>query len=98
MTSKRPGVGRRVRARRAPDRRLVDLDDLVERVEPQHGGVARRPLARAVQAVGHRLEQHLVDQRRLARARHAGHAGQHAERDVDVERLEVVLLGARISM
>ena len=89
------GVGRRVRARRAPDRRLVDLDDLVELVEAEHGGVRARALARAVQAVGHRLEQDLVDQRRLARARHAGDARQHAQRDVDVERLEVVLLGAR---
>ena len=88
------GVGRRVRARRAPDRRLVDLDDLVELVEAEHRGVRPRALARAVQAVGDRLEQDLVDQRRLARARHAGDAGQHAQRDVDVERLEVVLLGA----
>jgi hypothetical protein len=31
-----PGVGRRVGPRRAPDRRLVDGDDLVELVEPEH--------------------------------------------------------------
>ena len=28
------GIGRRVRARRAADRRLVDVDDLVEEFEP----------------------------------------------------------------
>ena len=31
-----------------------------------------------------------VDQRALARARHAGHDDQHAERDVDIDVLEVV--------
>src|SRR4051812_2161728 len=85
-------VGRRVRARRAPDRRLVDLDDLVEGVEPQHRRVRARPLARAVQAVGDRLEQHLVDQRRLSPGPHAPGTPHHAQRDGDVERPEGVLL------
>ena len=58
---------------------------------PQHRGVRARPLPRAVQLVGHRLEQDLVDQRRLARARHAGDARHDAERHLDVDLLEVVL-------
>src|SRR3954469_19730800 len=33
----------RVRPRRAPDGRLVDLDDLVERVEAEHRSVRARP-------------------------------------------------------
>ena len=46
---------------------------------------------RAVQPVGDRLVEDLVDERRLARARHAGHAAEHAERDLHVDVLEVVL-------
>src|SRR5439155_11622727 len=41
-----PGVRRRVRPRRAPDRRLIDLDDLVELLEPQHLVVRAWPLPR----------------------------------------------------
>ena len=48
-------------------------------------------MPRAVQAVGDRLVEHLVDERRLARARHAGDAAEHPERDPDVDVLEVVL-------
>ena len=44
-----------------------------------------RALARAVQAVGDRLVENFVDERRLARARDARHAGQHAERDLHVD-------------
>ena len=44
-----------------------------------------------VQPVGDRLVEDLVDQRGLARARHAGHAAEHAERDLHVDALEVVL-------
>ena len=45
----------------------------------------------AVQAVGHGLVEHLVDQRRLARAGHAGDRGERAQRDLGVHALEVVL-------
>ena len=62
-------VGGRVRARRAPDRRLVDRDDLVELLEAVDRPVRAGALARAVQAVGDRLEEDVVDERRLARAR-----------------------------
>ena len=39
------GVGRRVRARRAPDRRLVDVDDLVDAVDARRPCGARRAAA-----------------------------------------------------
>ena len=52
------------------------------------------PLLGAVQAVGHRLEEHLVDERGLARARHPGDAAEHAERDLHVDAAQVVLRGA----
>ena len=89
-----PDVRGRVRARRAADRRLVDRDDLVELVEAVDPPVRARPLPRPVQPVGDRLVEHLVDERRLARARHAGDAAEHAERDLDVDVLQVVLRGA----
>src|SRR5258708_5081783 len=56
-----PRVGGRVRARRATDRRLVDLDDLVELLEPADLLMLSRALSRAVQPVRHGLVQHAVD-------------------------------------
>ena len=61
-------VGGRVRARRAADRRLVDRDHLVERLEPLDRAVRARPDAHPVQPVLQRLVHDLVDERRLARA------------------------------
>ena len=56
-------VSGRVGARRAADWRLVDLDDLVELLEPQHLLVRTWPLTRAMEPVGNRLKEHLVDER-----------------------------------
>jgi hypothetical protein len=49
------------------------------------------PHPRAVEPVRDGLVEHLVDERRLARARHARDAAEHAERDPRVDALEVVL-------
>src|SRR5262249_20056309 len=59
------GVGRRVRTRRAADRRLVDVDDLVDLTEPVDALVGARTELCLVQAVGDRVVQRLVDQGRL---------------------------------
>ena len=88
------GVGGRVGARRAPDRRLVDVDDLVDLAEPVDAVVGARTQLRLVQAVGDRVVQGLVDQGRLARAGDAGDAAEDAERHGDVDALEVVFAGA----
>ena len=85
-----PGVGRRVRARRAADRALVDVDHLVDVLQPHQLRERRRALLGAVQRVGERLEERLDDQRALARAGDAGDAGQRPERDLEVDPLEVV--------
>ena len=85
MTSNSARVGRRVRARRAPDRRLVDGDDLVELLEALDRAVGARPLRARCRRLATRLVEHLVDERRLARARHAGNAREHAERDMHVD-------------
>ena len=77
------GIGRRVGARRAADRRLVDVDDLVEMLDALDAVMRAGMLARAVQPRGQRLVERLDDQRGLAAAGHAGDAGEGAERDVD---------------
>src|SRR5690606_33675485 len=53
------GIGRRVGARRAADRRLVDVDDLVEQLHPLDPVVLGRVLAGAVELAGQRLVQRL---------------------------------------
>ena len=65
-------VGGRVRARRAADRRLVDVDHLVEALDPVDRRVLARLDAEAVQPVRERLVDDLVHERRLARAGDAG--------------------------
>ncbi len=87
-------VGGRVRPRRAADRRLVDVDDLVDLVEPGDAPVGSRALLGAVQAVGHRLVEHLVHQRRLARPGDPGDGAERAERHLHVDPAQVVLGGA----
>src|SRR5690606_22093569 len=87
------GVGRRVRARGAADRALVDLDHLVAVFEAGEAVVRAGDHAGAVErARGGRVER--VDhQARLARARDAGDAAEGAEREARGHALEVV--GAR---
>ena len=88
------GVGGRVGPRRAADRRLVDPHQLVQVVQPGDPGVPARDLPGAVEPVGQHRGQDVVDQRRLAGAGHAGHRGEHAERERHVDAAQVVLAGA----
>ena len=88
------GVGGRVGARRAADRRLVDVDDLVEGLDALDLVVGAGLDPGPLQPVGERLVEDLVHERGLARARDAGHADELAQRELDVDRLQVVLAGA----
>ena len=88
------GIGRGVGARRAADRRLVDVDDLVEMLHALDALMRGRVLDRAVELARHRLVERVDDQRRLAAAGDAGDAGEEPERDLDRDILEVVALGA----
>ncbi len=88
------GVGAGVGARRAPDGRLVDVDDLVQVLQALDALVLARLGVRAVQLAGQRLVQDLDHQGGLARAGHAGDAHQLAQRDRDVDVLQVVLARA----
>src|SRR5580765_2989108 len=55
------GIGRRVRARRAADRRLVDVDDLVDVLEPLNTVVRGGRQRGAVELARHRAVER-VDQ------------------------------------
>ena len=89
----RAGVGRGVGARRAPDRRLVDVDDLVEVLEALDAVVRGGGLAGAVDLARQRLVERVDQQRRLAAAGHAGDAGEQAERNLGGDVLQIVAAG-----
>ena len=87
-------VGGRVRARRAADRALVDLDHLVEDLDAVDALVLAGPHPHPRELVRERLVDDLVHERRLARAGHTGDRDELADREVDVDPLQVVLGGA----
>src|SRR5690606_5697872 len=88
------GVGRRVGARGAADRRLVDLDHLVAVFEPGDPVVRASDDAGAVERAGGAGVERVDGEARLARAGDAGDAGEGAERDRGGDVLEVVGAGA----
>ena len=88
------GIGGRVRARRAPDGRLVDVDHLVEEFHALDLVVGRGMLAALVQLARGGLVQRLDHQRGFAAARNAGDAGQRAQRNGRRDVLQIVALGA----
>src|SRR5262245_38456181 len=88
------GIGRWVRARGAADRRLVDVDDLVELLDAFDLVVFARHLARAVELAGDRAVEGLDEEGGLAAAGDAGHRGEQAERNVDGDIPQVVGAGA----
>src|SRR5687768_12225713 len=86
-----PRVRRGVRARRAPDRTLVDVDDLVDVLESRDPVVQPRDDARPVEVARERLVKDVLDERRLPRAGDARDGDEQAERDLDVDVAQVVL-------
>src|SRR5438876_9903034 len=74
-------VGRRVRPRRAPDRALVDLDDLVDLPGADQRIVRPDRLTRAVELAGERPVQDIGDEGALAAPRHTRHSDQGSQRD-----------------
>ncbi len=90
----RVGIGGGVRARRPPDRLLVDHLHRVDVAVAADGVVlADFPVAASPLQALQALVERLVGEGRLAGAAHARHAHDHAEGDVDVDVLEVVLPG-----
>src|ERR1700733_1971872 len=83
-----------VRARRAADRALIDHHYVVDQLGAGESLEVARRLGRLAAVLEQRGVQHVLDQRRLARARHPGHAHQALERYAYVDVPEVVLGGA----
>ena len=94
MNVNRLGVGRRIRSRRAADRRLIDLDHLVDQVDAFDLVVRAGLVGGAIELARQRLVEDVVDQRALARAADAGDGDQPAERNLHVDVLQVVGAGA----
>jgi hypothetical protein len=88
------GVRRGVRPGGPPDRRLVDVDDLVEMLGAFDGLVPAGHGPGLVDALHQRVEQDVVDERRLAAPANPGDDDEASEREPDVEVLQVVLPGA----
>ncbi len=88
------GVGGGVRAGRAADRRLVDVDDLVDVLRALDLLVPARHFARPVDLLHQRGVQDVADERALAAAAHAGDGDETPERKLDVDVLQVVLARA----
>src|SRR5438105_3561893 len=91
---KKPGVCRGVRTRRSPDRRLVDVNDLVDVLDALDLVVRSRPLLRARDDLREPAIKDLVDERALPGARYAGDRHELSERDPHVDVLQVVLARA----
>jgi hypothetical protein len=87
------GIGRRIRARRAADRRLVDVDDLVDVLQPLDAVMRGRAFARVVQFARDGLVERVDQKRRLAAAGDAGDRREQAERNFRGDVLQVVAAG-----
>ena len=70
------------------------LITLSKNSRPSSSSYGAGSVAAAVQMVRDRVVERVVDQRRLARAGHAGHADEQADRQVQRDVLEVVAGGA----
>ena len=84
-------VARRDRAAGLADRGLVHQHHVRDRLHPFDPVVESRGLPRAAETLEEPAVAHLLDQGRLPRAAHPGDADELAERDPDVDPLEVVL-------
>ena len=92
---KHSGVGRRVRTRRAANRRLIDLNDLVDVFGaedlPMRGGRFRG----TIELLRQRAIQNIVHQRGFAGAGNPGDHREQAQRKGDVNLLEIVRCGSQ---
>src|SRR5690606_13581831 len=88
--SEDPSIGGGVRARRAPDGRLIDADDLVDVLQALDRVAGPHPARGAVELGAYRAEQRVHDQAALARTANARHRRNQAERHLDGHVLQVV--------
>src|SRR6185312_3849059 len=84
------GIGRGVTARRAADRRLIDVDDLVEMLQALDLVEGRGRVMRVVQFARDGLVEGVDQERRFPAAGNAGDAGEQPERNFRGDVLEVI--------
>ena len=93
---KQPGIGRRIRTRCPTNRALVDIHNLVQIVHPLNIQIRRWLLNRGtVQVAVRNTEQGIVDQRRFTGTGHPGDTGHHADRNMQIDFLQVVTTGTQ---
>ena len=88
------GVGGRIRARGAADRRLVHVDDLVECLDAVDPLVLAGGSLRLVDPLHEDRQQDVAHECGLAGTGHAGDGDEVAQRDLDREVAKVVFAGA----
>src|SRR5207237_4157810 len=88
------GVSCRIRARRAADRALIDVDDFVEVLEAGDAIVLPRNDASTIKVSRHRPVEDVLDKGRLAAAGDARHGDEQAERNLNLQIAQVVLARA----
>src|SRR5467141_147557 len=88
------GVGGGIRARRAADWGLIDLDDFVDVLGADNFAVRGGRFGRAIEFLRERAIKNVVDERGFAGTRDAGDDSEQAERQRDVDILEIVGAGA----
>ena len=78
MKAEETGVGRWIRPRRPADRRLVDIDHFIQRVDALEFFTAIDFRLFLIEQLGERMEQHFKHQRALAGPGDAGDTGKQA--------------------
>src|SRR5271155_3549966 len=91
---KQTGISRGIRAWRAPNGALIDMNDLVEMLDALERLVRAGALAAVIKLLRERAVHRVEHQRRFAGTRNAGDAGEDAERNRDGEIAQVVLTRA----
>ncbi len=86
----RLGVGEQVGARRGANGRLIDKNNVGQPVASQNSAARTRDTDRLPALLFEAAIQHVFHQRRLARAGHAGHTHQAAERNSDIDILKIM--------
>ena len=86
------GVGGRIGARRAANRRLVHIDDFVEMLDAFNRLMPCRLFVGTVNGAGYCSVQRVIHQGRFSRAGDPGHAGEQPHRKVDTHVLQVMAL------
>src|SRR5208337_4075439 len=84
------GVGGGIRARRAANGRLIDLDDFVDVLDSKKHTVRAGRLHGAIELLRQDAVENVVDQRGFSGPGDAGDNGEQAQRKGDIEILQVV--------